>query len=280
MASFLNKIGKVLQNLGPKIITTVNISQISNGSILKDKTIVITGGGRGIGYAIAEKCIAEGAVVIISGRNETVLKQAVKKLGDHCYYVVYDVSDVENAQNFLLKCKEVAKSTINCVVCNAGVSLHEGNFSNVTIEGFEQQFNTNFKAGYFLGKAFIEMKIEEHEGDAEYLVISSETGDMAYDIPYGMTKAALNSMVGGLSRRVYQYGIRVNALAPGLTKTDMTASKDEEMNNLTVKNQASGRKFLPEEVAEVACFLLSDASKCISGEIIHCNAGNHKRINF
>ena len=74
MASFLNKIGKVLQNLGPKIITTVNISQISNGSILKDKTIVITGGGRGIGYAIAEKCISEGAIVIISGRNENCIK--------------------------------------------------------------------------------------------------------------------------------------------------------------------------------------------------------------
>ena len=90
-----------------------------------------------------------------------------------------------------------------------------------------------------------------------------------------MTNAALNSMVGAFSRRVYQQGIRVNAIAPGVTLTEMTRDYAESSDGNLYRNCASGRTFLPEEVAEVACFLLSDASKCISGEVLHCNAGNH-----
>lgn len=69
----------------------------------------------------------------------------------------------------------------------------------------------------------------------------------------------------------------VNAIAPGLTASNMTKN---DTSNLTQKGQASGRMFIPEEIAEVACFLLSDASKCISGEVIHCNAGNHLKTNW
>ena len=90
-----------------------------------------------------------------------------------------------------------------------------------------------------------------------------------------MTKAALNSLTKALSRRVYQDGIRVNAIAPGVTVSDMTKEYADASDGNMARDCASGRIFLPEEVAELACFLLSDASKCISGEIIHCNAGNH-----
>lgn len=119
------------------------------------------------------------------------------------------------------------------------------------------------------------MKIAEKADNAQLLLISSETGDQCYDIPYGMTKAAVNTMTRAFSRRVYQQGIRVNAIAPGVTLSDMTKDYAEASDGNLYRDCASGRIFLPEEVAEVACFLLSDASKCISGEIIHTNAGNH-----
>ena len=90
-----------------------------------------------------------------------------------------------------------------------------------------------------------------------------------------MTKAALNTLTRALSRRVYQSGIRVNAIAPGVTQSDMTKDYAVAADGNMTRPCASGRIFLPEEVAEVVCFMLSDASKCISGEIIHCNAGNH-----
>ena len=177
--------------------------------------------------------------------------------------MTFDVSNADKAEEFFVQCQQKLNAPIDCFVSNAGVSLHENVFTNVSLEGFDKQFNTNMRGNYFLCKAFLEMKLKE------------KTGNQAYDIPYGMTKAAVNSMVKAFSRRVYQKGIRVNAIAPGVTLSDMTKEYAEASDGNLYRDCASGRIFKPEEVAEVACFLLSDASRCISGEIIHTNAGNH-----
>lgn len=271
----IRKIAKFILASQPEIFTKVEVSQIHYGGILAGKTIVITGGGRGLGFYMAKKCIAEGAKVVISGRKKETLLKAASELGDQCQYIVYDVVEVDKAKEFLLQCQDLLGGKIDCLISNAGLSLHENHFSNVTVEGFDKQFNTNFRGGYFLSKAFLEMKLAEPSPCGQLLLITSETGNQCYDIPYGMTKAALNSLTRALSRRVYKQGIRVNAVAPGVTLSDMTKDYAEASDGNMTRNCASGRIFLPEEVAEVVCFLLSDAAKCISGEIIHCNAGNH-----
>lgn len=272
----IRKIAKFILASQPDAFVQINVGQIQAGNILQGKKIVITGGGSGLGYAMAKKFISEGAEVVISGRNADKLKAAAEKIGSsNCKTVVADVCDVAHSMDFLENAKELLDGRIDCLVSNAGVSLHENIYTNVTVEGFDKQFDTKFRTGYFLGKAFLEMKTKEKQPNAELLYITSETGDQVYDIPYGMTNAALNSMVGAFSRRVYQQGIRVNAIAPGVTLTEMTRDYAESSDGNLYRNCASGRTFLPEEVAEVACFLLSDASKCISGEVIHCNAGNH-----
>lgn len=272
----IRKIAKFILASQPESFVQVNVNQIKYGNILENKKIVITGGGSGLGYSMAEKFISEGSEVVISGRNETKLKNAMKNLGaEKCRYIVADVCDVNHSTDFLEQAKQKLGGSIDCLVSNAGISLHENHYKNVTVEGFDKQFDTKFRAGYFLGKAFLEMKTQEKSNNAQLLYITSETGDQVYDIPYGMTNAALNSMVGAFSRRVYKNGIRVNAIAPGVTLTDMTKEYAETGDGNMYRDCASGRVFLPSEIAEVACFLLSDASKCISGEIIHCNAGNH-----
>lgn len=271
----IRRIAKFIVFEQPKEKVTVHVAQINYGGILKGRNIVITGGGSGIGLAMAKKFASEGANVIVSGRNVEKLKKAVEEIGTNAQYAQFDVTDVSNDNTFLEKCKAMFNGTIDCLVSNAGLSLHENVFTNVTIDGFDKQFNTNMRGNYFLCKAFLEMKLSEKAENASLLVTTSETGDQAYDIPYGMTKAALNSMVKALSRRVYKSGIRVNAIAPGVTLSEMTSSYASAEDGNLYRDCASGRTFLPEEVAEVACFLLSDASKCISGEIIHTNAGNH-----
>lgn len=271
----IRRIAKFIVFEQPKEKVTVHVAQINHGGILKGRNIVITGGGSGIGLAMANKFASEGANVIISGRNEEKLKKAVEEIGANAQYAQFDVTDVNNDRTFLEKCKTMFNGAIDCLVSNAGLSLHENVFTNVTIDGFDKQFNTNMRGNYFLCKAFLEMKLPEKAENASLLITTSETGDQAYDIPYGMTKAALNSMVKALSRRVYKSGIRVNAIAPGVTLSEMTSSYASAEDGNLYRDCASGRTFLPEEVAEVACFLLSDASKCISGEIIHTNAGNH-----
>lgn len=174
----IRKIAKFILASQPDAFVQVNVGQIQSGSILKDKKIVITGGGSGLGFAMAKKFISEGAQIVISGRNADKLNAAVEKLGNsNCKTVVADVCDVSHSKEFLEKAKELLGGRIDCLVSNAGVSLHENIYMNVTVEGFDKQFNTKFRAGYFLGKAFLEMKTKEEQPNAELLYITSETGD-------------------------------------------------------------------------------------------------------
>lgn len=251
--------------------TTAQISYLSASKKLKGKRIIVTGGGRGLGYAMAKKFVEEGASVLILGRNEQTLKESSQKIG--CQYEVLDVSDVTSHVQFLNKAEKMLGG-LDCLVNNAGISMHEMDYSAVTQESFDTQINTNLKGPFFLTQQFVR-RIKELQHSASVLFISSETGETADERPYGWTKAATNSMVKGLAYRLASNGIRVNAVAPGVTASDMTGLKED--GNLYASNSPSGRIYLPEEVAEVASFLLSDVSGCISGQVITCNNG--KTIN-
>lgn len=255
----------------------VNVSQLSSSDKLKGKNIVITGGGRGLGFYIAKKCISEGANVLITGKNEDNLRAASSKL-NNCKLIVFNLSDIHNINNFIEQCALQFDGRIDCLINNAGISLHEGNIRRVTIEGFENQLNINLKAPYFLSQAFIKHCEEVGNHNASILFISSERGLYCDDMPYGLIKASINSLTRGLSRRLIKEGIRVNAVAPGVTASDMTGYKRD--NDLFREKACGERVFLPEEVAEIAVYLISDAAKCISGEIISCNQGNHLRCDW
>ena len=238
---------------------------------MKGKKIVVTGGGRGLGASMAEKFVKEGAYVLIAGRNESVLKTTADKIG--CQYLTLDVSDVSSFDSFIEK-SEVMLGGITSLVNNAGISLHEKTFFDVTPDTFDSQVNTNMKGSFFLTQKVIRLWKEKNI-KGEVLLISSETGDMMDFRPYGFTKVAINSMVQGLAYLFAKDQIRINAVAPGVTVSDMTGQRTD--GNLYNKKNMLGRVYLPEEVAETACFLLSDAAGCISGQIITCN--NAKSIN-
>lgn len=252
-----------------EIKAEISYSQPNNH--LKDKKIIITGGGRGLGKAMAQKFISEGAEVLIAGRNEETLKNVSNEL--NCKYLVLDVAKTETFKAFISKADEML-GCVNCLVNNAGISLHEKTFFEVTPETFDAQINTNFKGAFFLTQEFITL-VKNRNEKATILFTSSETGDTMDFRPYGFTKAAVNSMVQGLAYLFAIDNIRINAVAPGITASDMTGYKTE--GNLFLDINATERVYLPEEVAETACFLLSDLSGCISGQIIVCN--NARTVN-
>ena len=240
---------------------------------LEGKKIIITGGGKGIGYAMAKKFKAAGADVLISGRDETKLKVAANEIG--CSYLTLDVRDTESFESFIDDANRILGGA-NCLVNNAGISLHENGFLNVQEEQFDAQFDTNLKGAFFLTQLFLKKRLETKQDEInKVLFISSETGMTADERPYGLTKAALNSLVQGIACRYVNEGFRINALAPGVTVTDMVDKQDD--GNLYCSYGITKRYYLPGEVAEVASFLLSDASNCINGQIINCNEG--KTIN-
>lgn len=257
----------------PNYKTTVDIHVMDPQNILKGRNIIITGGGRGLGYYIARKSIEEGANVLITGRNEETLKEAVGQLGERAKYLVADVSKVKEIDSFLERAKECFHGDkIDSLVSNAGISLHEGDFRNVTEEDWDAQMNTNLKGNYFLVKKFVEYLEQQEDTKGNIVVITSERAKRPDDIPYGLTKVATSSFVQSIAHKVMSEGIRINGVGPGVTTSDMTGITRE---NLHEERQTGKRFFVPEEVAEVVNFLLSDTSACISGEIITCNQGNH-----
>lgn len=256
----------VLKGIPVKNITA-NISYLQPNRRLSEKKIIVTGGGKGLGAAMATKFVAEGASVLIAGRNENTLKSTADRIG--CQYLTLNVQNTDEFDGFINNADRILGG-VDCLVNNAGISLHEPTFFDVTPETFDVQIATNLRGSFFLAQSFTKLLLREKR-QGNVLFVSSETGDTVDIRPYGFTKAAINSMVQGLACLFVENGIRVNAVAPGITASDMTGFKAN--GNLYLPINATERVYLPEEVAETACFLLSDASACISGQIIVCNNG-------
>lgn len=119
-----------------------NIHYLAPNEHLKDKKIVITGGGRGLGFAMAKKFVTEGAQVLIAGRNEQTLKQSAAEI--NCQYLTLDVQNTTSFKAFLDKADKMLGG-INCLVNNAGISLHENGFLDVSPKQFDAQIDTNLK---------------------------------------------------------------------------------------------------------------------------------------
>lgn len=249
------------------------IKVLSSSEKLKGKRIAITGGGRGLGFAMAKKFKEEGADVLIAGRSKESLVKSAAEIG--CKYLQLDVQKVTSFKDFMDKA-DTMLGGINCLVNNAGISLHENGFLEVSPEQYDAQFDTNLKGAFFLTQTFIE-KCREDSTDCtkNILFISSETSMTVDERPYGLTKAAMNSLIQGLAYRYVNEGFRINAVAPGVTVSDMVGVKTG--GDLACDYNVTQRYYLPEEVAEIACFLLSDASNCLNGQILVCNEG--KTIN-
>ena len=126
--------------------TLVHISYLHPDSKLLGKRIIITGGGRGLGFSMAKKFKSEGAEVLIAGRNENTLKTSANKIG--CKYLKLDVQDVGSFKDFIDQASDILGG-LKCLVNNAGISLHERGFLEVEPSQFDSQFDTNLKGAFF-----------------------------------------------------------------------------------------------------------------------------------
>lgn len=257
----------------PTYYSTVEIKVSESRARFENRCMIVTGGGRGLGFFIAKKIVEEGGKVLITGRNEDTLKKAIEQLGTHAYYEVLDMENVEEFQHFFIRAEKVLGGKIDSLVSNAGISLHEGDFRNVTVEGWDKQFDINLKGNYFIVQAFITYLEKKEDTSGNVVVITSERAQRPDFIPYGLTKTAANSFIKAIGRKVISEGIRLNGVGPGVTASDMTGFSKE--GNIYADWQPGHRIFMPEEVAEVVSFLLDDISSCIAGEIINCDHGRY-----
>lgn len=260
----------------PNKIVKVNIAQIEYGGVLKDKKVLITGGSRGLGFEIAKKCLKEQAIVTITGRSMDTLKEAKEKLGNPAklHLVEHDITAYETDDDAVYQARK-AMGGIDILVNNAGVSVHNIDYSTCTEEMWDRQMDTNLKGTYFFTQAFMKYYNEVGKQSGKIINMVSERGLYGDDVPYGLAKRALISYTEGLAKKLISKGIRVNAIAPGVTATEMTGYSADD--NLFRPYTLGRRVFVPEEIAEVSVFLMTDAANCINGQVIACNEGNTLR---
>lgn len=250
--------------------TQVNIAQISHGEILKGRRVLITGGSAGIGLAIAKKCLSEGAQVVITGRNLDKLKSVEKELDDPSLRVLqWDISDVSLVENKLKEARYMLEGTLDILVNNAGVLLSE-KFPHVSESTWDVTYATNSKGLYFLTQSACEHWMGLKVG-GKVLNISSTGGFLAANNIYRMTKWDVVGFTQAMGLALSPHGIIVNGIAPGRTATVMLRA--DPSGNMYDPYQPLKRLGHPDEIAELALFLMSDAANYIVGQTIVCDGG-------
>ena len=251
-------------------IVKVNIAQINYGGILKGKSVLITGGSSGIGLAIARKCLSEGAMVVITGRNEEKLIKASDQLNSPLLKtLVWDVSVISQLEEKLQEANLLVGGEMDILINNAGILTNES-FYTTTESGWDKVYNTNSKGLFFLTQSMSNSWIK-NKVKGKIINISSTGGFLGASYPYRMTKWDLVGLTNGLGSILSPHGIIVNGIAPGRTATDMLGINAKE--NVYDKHQPLKRFGLPEEIAELAVFLMSDAANYIVGQTIICDGG-------
>lgn len=264
----------VWPNKIPQKCTTINIAQINHGEILKNKRVLITGGSSGIGFSIAKKCVQEGANVVITGRSESKLIEAKSKFNNSVLKtLVWDITEVSQLEIGIENAKQLLGGDIDLLVNNAGVN-NGVQFPNVTEEMWENMYATNSKGLFFLTQSLCRQWMQKEERQIKKIInISSQGAFVGATYPYRMTKWDVVGLTQGLGLKMAPHNIIVNGIAPGIVATKMQPNCLKQNDNVYYPRNPLKRFALPEEIAELAIYLLSDASNFIVGQTIACDGG-------
>lgn len=248
------------------------------GEVLKGKVAVVTGGTTGIGFEIAKAFIHNGASVIITGRDNDRIANAVVKLKN-------EISDNEN----IFVCGEVLDNTmttqieerwkqilshienkhIDILVNNAGV-ISKTHFGKTDEKDYNLVMETNLKGTYFLSEIVSNYMIENGI-KGNILNISSSSALRPAVSAYSMAKWAIHGLTLGMAKKLSPYGIVVNSIAPGPTATRMLQS--DNIININRMSSPSERYATASEIANLAVIMVSDMSKMVNGDTMYATGG-------
>ncbi len=239
--------------------------------LLKDKIAVVTGGTRGIGYAIVKAYLENGATVVLCGSKPETAQKAVDQLKTEnpnwkVEGIAPNLTDYDSVKA-AFDAVEKKYGRIDILVNNAGVS-DSAKIGSYTPEMFQKTMDLNVNAVFNCTRAVVDGMKERHRG----VILNTSSMVSKYGQPGGVayptSKFAVNGMTLSLARELAPDGIRVNAVAPGITKTDMVAALPESMIAPLIAQIPLGRIGEPEDIANAFVFLGSDMAGYISGQVL------------
>lgn len=239
--------------------------------MLKGKTAIVTGGTRGIGYAIVKKYLENGAKVALFGSRQETVDKALAKLKEEVpegevIGMCPDLSDPEAIQTAFHAVKEQFGS-LDILVNNAGISARESIY-NYDPKAFTRIMDLNVNAVFVCSQAAAAIMKEQGGG----VILNTSSMVSIYGQPSGVgyptSKFAVNGFTKSLARELGKDNIRVNAVAPGVTNTDMVAALPEAVIKPIIATIPLGRVGEPEDVANAFLFLASDMASYITGVVL------------
>ncbi len=242
--------------------------------MLEGKIAIITGGTRGIGFETARTFAKNGAKVIIFGSREATVNKAIDELkSDGLEVTGYwpNLNDYDDIQKTI---DQIAADygRIDILVNNAGISANQP-IENTTPEDFNKIIDLNIRAMFYVTKAVVPAM----KGQGGGTILNTSSMVSIYGQPSGVgyptSKFAVNGMTKSLARELAPSNIRVNAVAPGVTNTDMIASLPEAQLAPIVKTIPLGRIGEPSDIANAFLFLASDLASYVTGEILQVDGG-------